>query len=89
MQVRHKVSILVLAHDTTKAATRALTNLADSELTITESKDKEEKTDVANEKIAQATATVKKADESKGEKINLKYHHSDPYWDDIYGYDKR
>ena len=37
LQVRHKISILVLAHDTSKAGTRALVNLADSEITITES----------------------------------------------------
>lgn len=46
MQVRHKVSILVLAHDTTKAATRALVNLADSQLTIDEQED-----DCPNEKL--------------------------------------
>ena len=89
LQVRHKVSILVISHDTTKATTRALVNFADSELTMTEPEDKEEKTAGANEKVAQAKTTVRKADESKGEIINLKHHHSDPYWDDIYGYDKR
>ncbi|MDE6368163.1 MAG: AAA family ATPase [Muribaculaceae bacterium] len=39
LQVRHKVSILVLSHDTTKAATRALVNLADSELTMPDNVD--------------------------------------------------
>ena len=39
LQVRHKISILVLAHDTSKAATRALVNLADSEITIADPAD--------------------------------------------------
>ena len=58
LQVRNKVSILGLAHDTTKAATRALINLADSELTITETEDNtsdEKNADKEKEKKTAAT----------------------------------
>ncbi len=34
LQMRYNISILVIAHDTTKSATRALVNLADSEIAV-------------------------------------------------------
>lgn len=43
LQVRHKISILVISHDTSKAATRSLVNLSDSEINISLPSDVPEK----------------------------------------------
>lgn len=76
LQVRHKISILVLAHDASKAAIRALVNLADCELTMAEPDDspvEETKSDAREaEKEAKPAPTPVKpeADKSKSDKVN-------------------
>ncbi len=42
LQVRHKISLLVLAHDATRAANRSLINLADSQIEIPNTETTEE-----------------------------------------------
>lgn len=92
LQVRHKISILVLAHDTTKAALRKLTDLVDSELTIPEPEDdsSEEKTavngkkPVAAHKKAAPAKSSKKEDEAwnrHGDHVWRINNEPSPFWD--------
>ncbi len=89
LQVRYKISILVLFHDTTKAATRALINLADSELMMTapdeepkpETKATKEEKSVKEEKPV--PAPKKEARPLTKSELNW-YRHPDsysPFWD--------
>ncbi len=58
-QVRHKISILVLSHDSTPAATRVLVNLADSEIAVTDPTEKAsaKKIKAGKKEVAKKTVT--------------------------------
>lgn len=56
LQVRYKLSLLVIAHDSTKATDRALLNLADSEITIDVSENPGDKTATRQKQKTVATA---------------------------------
>ena len=86
MQVRHKVSFLVIAHDSTKAATRALVNLADSELTMTipeEQPVEEKKTETPEVKVGKPAETTPKKPTGYNDKSPIwRVPHSySPFWD--------
>lgn len=91
LQVRHKISLLVVARDTTRAADRALLNLADSEITVpqesVENADsaphKAENKDPKTEKPA--PVPEKPATETLREETPCDYsmfNHYSPWWDD-------
>ena len=86
MQVRHKVSFLVIAHDSTKAATRALVNLADSELTMTTPEEqpveekKSETPEVKVEKPAEITPKKSTGYNDKSPIWRVPHSYS-PFWD--------
>ena len=86
MQVRHKVSFLVIAHDSTKAATRALVNLADSELTMTipeEQPVEEKKPETPEVKVGKPAETTPKKPTGYNDKSPIwRVPHSySPFWD--------
>ena len=86
MQVRHKVSFLVIAHDSTKAATRALVNLADSELTMTipeEQPVEEKKPETPEVKVEKPAETTPKKPTGYNDKSPIwRVPHSySPFWD--------
>lgn len=96
LQVRHKISILVIAHDTTPAATRALVNLADSEIIISEpsdhpadkddnknKKDKKDIRDTAKKKEAPSEPTPRQTQVHNPNWDIASYHDNDfPFWRD-------
>lgn len=73
LQVRCKISLLVISHDSTKAADRALLNLADSEITL-DSENLE-----ASDTQAIADTAKKKADAPTVRKENVPKRPSDNY----------
>ena len=86
MQVRHKVSFLVIAHDSTKAATRALVNLADSELTMTTPEEQpvgEKKPETPEVKVEKPAETTPKKPIGYNDKSPIwRVPHSySPFWD--------
>ena len=86
MQVRHKVSFLVIAHDSTKAATRALVNLADSELTMTTPEEQpveEKKPETPEVKVGKPAETTPKKPTGYNDKSPIwRVPHSySPFWD--------
>ena len=86
MQVRHKVSFLVIAHDSTKAATRALVNLADSELTMTTPEEQpveEKKLETHEVKVEKPAETTPKKPTGYNDKSPIwRVPHSySPFWD--------
>ena len=86
MQVRHKVSFLVIAHDSTKAATRALVNLADSELTMTTPEEQpveEKKLETPEVKVEKPAETTTKKPTGYNDRSPIwRVPHSySPFWD--------
>ena len=86
MQVRHKVSFLVIAHDSTKAATRALVNFADSELTMTTPEEQpveEKKPETPEVKVGKPAETTPKKPTGYNDKSPIwRVPHSySPFWD--------
>lgn len=97
LQVRHNISLLVVARDSTRAAGRALLNLADSEITIydesTETAESKETAENATEKPENKTPKTEKtapvsekpAPETHREETPCDYsmfNHYSPWWDD-------
>lgn len=91
LQVRHKISVLVVARDTTRAAVRALVNLADAEITVPD--EPAETADSATPKNENKTPKTEKttpvpekpAPETSSNETPCDYsmfNHYSPWWDD-------